>query len=140
MFQRLMNPTVVYMRRIQSGLEEARMAALEHESAAEHHAALATMYRERVRRLQAEMSSVSEELAGRTAAATGEPLPVAALAFTVRGRRAAVRDEGAPTDTSPGTMRPRDRAASRTPMAMMSLVATMAVGGSSAARRTCAAS
>lgn len=77
MFQRFMNPTVVYMRRIQSGLEEARMAALEHESAAEHHAALATMYRERVRRLQAEMSSVSEELAGRTAAATGEPLPVA---------------------------------------------------------------
>ncbi|MBF5005640.1 hypothetical protein [Diaphorobacter caeni] len=67
MFQRFMNPTIVYMRRIQSGLEEARMAALEHESAAEHHAALATMYRERARRLQAEMAVVSEELAGRSA-------------------------------------------------------------------------
>ncbi|QIL79437.1 hypothetical protein G7047_05615 [Diaphorobacter sp. HDW4A] len=66
MFQRFMNPTIVYMRRIQSGLEEARMAALEHESAAEHHAALATMYRERTRRLQAEMAVVNEELAGRT--------------------------------------------------------------------------
>ena len=71
MFQRFMNPTIVYMRRIQSGLEEARMAALEHESAAEHHAALATMYRERTRRLQAEMAVVSEELAGRSSA--GKP-------------------------------------------------------------------
>ncbi|HPZ51211.1 MAG TPA: alpha-ketoglutarate-dependent dioxygenase AlkB, partial [Propionibacteriaceae bacterium] len=34
---------------------------------------------------------------------SGESLPVAALAFTVRGRRAAVRDEGAPSETSPGT-------------------------------------
>ncbi len=65
MFQRFLNPTVVYMRRIQHGLEEARMAALEHESAAEHHAALSRMYRERVRRLQAEMETVTKELATR---------------------------------------------------------------------------
>jgi len=67
MFQRFMNPTVIYMRRIQQGLEEARMAALEHESAAEHHAALANMYRERVRRLQAEMRAVTSEATSQAA-------------------------------------------------------------------------
>ncbi|WP_313295711.1 hypothetical protein [Diaphorobacter sp.] len=60
MFQRFLNPTVIYLRRIQQGLDEARIAALEHESAAEHHAALAHMYRDRVRRLQAEMRAVTE--------------------------------------------------------------------------------
>jgi len=40
---------------------------------------------------------------GLNAAAMSLLLPVAALAFTVRGRRAAVRDEGAPSETSPGT-------------------------------------
>lgn len=40
---------------------------------------------------------------GLNAAAMSLLLPVAALAFTVRGRRADVRDEGAPSDTSPGT-------------------------------------
>ncbi|QNP48453.1 hypothetical protein [Diaphorobacter aerolatus] len=67
MFEHFLNPTVVYMRRIQRGLEEARMAALEHESAAEHHAALATMYRDRVRRLQGELENVTNE---RTAGST----------------------------------------------------------------------
>lgn len=37
---------------IEDQLTEARRAALEHEAAAEHHDALATMYRDRVRRLE----------------------------------------------------------------------------------------
>jgi hypothetical protein len=36
-------------------LHEAQMARLEHEAAAEHHGALARMYAERVRRLEAEV-------------------------------------------------------------------------------------
>ncbi|MPM35187.1 hypothetical protein SDC9_81777 [bioreactor metagenome] len=80
MFQRFLNPTVVYMRRIQHGLEEARMAALEHESAAEHHAALSNMYRERVRRLQAEMESVTMELAARAQAKAGGDAPASVAA------------------------------------------------------------
>jgi hypothetical protein len=36
-------------------LQEAHMARLEHEAAAEHHGALARMYAERVRRLEAEV-------------------------------------------------------------------------------------
>ncbi len=61
MFQRFTNPTVLYTRRIQSSLDEARMAALEHESAAEHHQALANMYRDRVRRLQGELAELNGE-------------------------------------------------------------------------------
>lgn len=61
MFQRFLNPTTIYVRRIQRGLEEARMAALEHESAAEHHAALAGMYRDRIRRLQKELVEIHKE-------------------------------------------------------------------------------
>lgn len=56
MFKRFFDPATIYMRRAQRSMDEARMAALEHESAAEHHAALARMYRERVARLQLEIS------------------------------------------------------------------------------------
>ena len=55
MFKRFFDPATIYARRAQRSMDEARMAALEHESAAEHHAALARMYRERVARLQAEL-------------------------------------------------------------------------------------
>lgn len=55
MFKRFFDPATIYARRAQRSMDEARMAALEHEGAAEHHAALARMYRERVARLQAEL-------------------------------------------------------------------------------------
>ncbi|WP_205750294.1 hypothetical protein [Diaphorobacter sp. HDW4B] len=121
MFQRFMNPTIVYMRRIQNGLEEARMAALEHESAAEHHAALATMYRDRVRRLQAEMTAVSEELAGRAGTAakseaspTSEPTATDAESaaaqvhrITPRGTK---RDDALPGGPTPQGLLPQGAA------------------------------
>ena len=96
MFQRFMNPTVIYMRRIQHGLEEARMAALEHESAAEHHAALATMYRDRVRRLQAEMEAVTNET--EAAKSGNDPSAEAAAAAQVHRitPRSAKREDGTP--------------------------------------------
>ncbi len=56
MFKRFFDPATIYARRAQRCMDEARMAALEHESAAEHHAALASMYRQRVARLQLELS------------------------------------------------------------------------------------
>jgi len=44
-------PTAEQIRQVQ--LEQAERMALEHESAAEHHDALATMYRGRIERLRA---------------------------------------------------------------------------------------
>lgn len=107
MFQRFMNPTLIYTRRIQQGLEEARMAALEHESAAEHHAALAHMYRERVHRLQMEMSAVTSEAAPQGAKAEATPggdegVESSAAAQVHRiTPRGAKRDDGA---AGPGLM------------------------------------
>lgn len=57
MLKRFFNPQATYTRRAQRCMEDARMAALEHEAAAEHHGALARMYRERVVRLERELSS-----------------------------------------------------------------------------------
>ncbi len=48
------NPSA-YLRRASTLLQEARMARMEHQAAAEHHAALAEMYSERVRRLESEV-------------------------------------------------------------------------------------
>ncbi len=61
MFKRFLDPATIYARRAQRCMDEARMAALEHESAAEHHAALARMYRERVARLQIELAPQPQE-------------------------------------------------------------------------------
>ena len=61
MLKRFFDPATIYTRRAQRCMDEARMAALEHESAAEHHAALARMYRDRVARLQAELSPETQE-------------------------------------------------------------------------------
>jgi hypothetical protein len=44
-----------YLRRAAALLEEAQMARIEHQAAAEHHAALARMYAERVARLENEL-------------------------------------------------------------------------------------
>mgnify|MGYP000723986508 CR=1 FL=1 len=51
MLMRFFDPASVYARRAQRCLDDARMAALEHENAAEHHMALAKMYRHRAARL-----------------------------------------------------------------------------------------
>ena len=45
--------TLQHLRNAETMLREARFAQLEHEAAAEHHHALATMYADRVRRLEA---------------------------------------------------------------------------------------
>ena len=46
-----------YLRRSREYLEEANLARVEHQAAAEHHAALAKMYGERIARIEAEISS-----------------------------------------------------------------------------------
>jgi hypothetical protein len=46
-----------HLRRAAQMLQEARAALLEHEIAAEHHGALARMYCERIKRLEADLSS-----------------------------------------------------------------------------------
>lgn len=50
------SPTL-HLKRAAQMLGDARMAQLEHQAAAEHHGALAHMYRERVQRLEAEISA-----------------------------------------------------------------------------------
>lgn len=46
-----------HIRRAQDYLNQAQLARLEHQVAAEHHAALAKMYAERAARLEAEINS-----------------------------------------------------------------------------------
>ena len=60
MFKLFFDPASVYTRRAQRCLDDARMAALEHENAAEHHMALAKMYRHRAARLEAELTPAAE--------------------------------------------------------------------------------
>lgn len=45
-----------HIRKAQEYLEEANLARIEHEAAAEHHAALATMYAQRIARLQQQIA------------------------------------------------------------------------------------
>jgi hypothetical protein len=55
-FDFLFRPShTAYLRRAAALLEEAQLARIEHQAAAEHHAALARMYAERVVRLEAEL-------------------------------------------------------------------------------------
>lgn len=53
MFDFFNQSSKAYAKRAQALLVEARFAQLEHEAAAEHHHALANMYADRVRRLEA---------------------------------------------------------------------------------------
>lgn len=48
-----------HLRRAMALLEEAQMARLEHQAAAEHHAALARMYTDRAKRLEREIYGAS---------------------------------------------------------------------------------
>ncbi|MDQ3058444.1 MAG: hypothetical protein M3R45_02810 [Pseudomonadota bacterium] len=45
-----------YIRKSREYLEEANLARVEHQAAAEHHAALAKMYTERITRIEAEIN------------------------------------------------------------------------------------
>lgn len=55
-FDFLFRPShTAYLKRASALLEEAQMARIEHQAAAEHHSALARMYAERVRRLECEL-------------------------------------------------------------------------------------
>lgn len=45
-----------YLRKSREYLEEANLARVEHQAAAEHHAALTRMYIERIARIEAEIS------------------------------------------------------------------------------------
>ena len=56
MLKRFFDPQATYARRALRCMEDARMAALQHETAAEHHAALGKMYRQRVARLERELA------------------------------------------------------------------------------------
>lgn len=46
-----------HLRRVMTLLEEANLARIEHQAAAEHHGALARMYAERAKRLEREIYS-----------------------------------------------------------------------------------
>ncbi|HYP86030.1 hypothetical protein [Variovorax sp.] len=50
-----------HLRRAMALLEEAQMARLEHQAAAEHHAALARMYTDRAKRLEREIYGMGQE-------------------------------------------------------------------------------
>ncbi|WP_404299648.1 hypothetical protein [Alicycliphilus denitrificans] len=78
MLKRFFDPATIYVRRAQSCLDDARMAALEHENAAEYHLALAKMYRHRVARLEAELDPGNGQ--ARVVSQPTAPLPrIAAL-------------------------------------------------------------
>lgn len=57
-----------HLRRVMTLLEEAHMARIEHQAAAEHHGALARMYAERAKRLERELYGSSSLPAGEGAA------------------------------------------------------------------------
>ena len=59
-----------HLRRAMALLDEAHMARLEHQAAAEHHAALARMYGERAKRLEREIYGSAHQSLLESAAAT----------------------------------------------------------------------
>ena len=59
-----------HLRRAMALLEEAHMARLEHQAAAEHHAALARMYTDRAKRLEREIYGSAHQTLQESAAAT----------------------------------------------------------------------
>jgi hypothetical protein len=58
-----------HLRRAMALLEEAHMARLEHQAAAEHHAALARMYSDRAKRLEREIYGSGHQSLPETGAA-----------------------------------------------------------------------
>lgn len=77
-----------YIRKSREYLEEANLARVEHQAAAEHHAALAKMYGERIARIEAEISSALQPSILRESAEDGERFkPEAVVAYPSRGTR-----------------------------------------------------
>ena len=64
-----------HLRRAMALLDEAHMARLEHQAAAEHHAALARMYGERAKRLEREIYGTAHQSLLQSAAATPKMPP-----------------------------------------------------------------
>jgi len=58
-----------HLRRAMALLDEAHMARLEHQAAAEHHAALARMYADRAKRLEREIYGSAHQTLQESAAA-----------------------------------------------------------------------
>ncbi len=76
MFDFLFRPThTAYLKRASALLEEAQMARIEHQAAAEHHSALARMYAERARRLENELYRQPRAAEHGTEAVTVEDRP-----------------------------------------------------------------
>ena len=61
----------IYLRKSREYLEEANLARVEHQAAAEHHAALAKMYTERISRIEGE---IDHALRPRSFTALREPV------------------------------------------------------------------
>ena len=62
-----------HLRRAMALLDEAHMARLEHQAAAEHHAAQARMYADRAKRLEREIYGSAHQTLVESAAATPKP-------------------------------------------------------------------
>jgi hypothetical protein len=62
-----------HLRRIMTLLEEANLARIEHQAAAEHHGALARMYAERAKRLEREVYGTAHVPLGEGVAAPKLP-------------------------------------------------------------------
>lgn len=60
-----------HIRKSREYLEEANLRRVEHQAAAEHHGALATMYVERIARIEAEIAEAFQ-VSSRSAAQAGE--------------------------------------------------------------------
>jgi hypothetical protein len=59
-----------HLRRVMTLLEEAHLARIEHQAAAEHHGALARMYAERAKRLEREVYGAAQGSLGEGAHAS----------------------------------------------------------------------
>lgn len=61
-----------YLRKSREYLEDANLARVEHQIAAEHHAALAKMYTERIARIEAEISHALQPQSAMSREPSGE--------------------------------------------------------------------
>jgi len=87
MFDFLRSSPTAYLKRAATLLEEAQMARIEHQAAAEHHSALARMYAERVRRLESELYR-PQQAGGAETPKVSEERPQPQLYSLDAGRRA----------------------------------------------------
>lgn len=81
----------IYLRKSREYLEEANLARVEHQAAAEHHAALAKMYVERIARIEAEINHALQPRASMFREASAEegerPKPESVVVYPSRNTR-----------------------------------------------------